>query len=88
MTTTELRPSGTAAVHPHGLASDLLPTGRPTLESLEAGLMALAHGIGREHAQRVRRAMNGVITATPALLPTAVSQLSADLDSSIEQVDS
>ena len=91
MNTAELLPSGPAAVHPHGLESDLLPTGRPTLESLEAGLMALAHGIGRYHAQRVRRAMNGVITATsasPVLLPSTASQLGSDLDStSLEQAD-
>lgn len=53
-------------------AAALLPVGAPTLESLEAGLMALAHGLGREHALRVRRAMNGVLsvqqqdTAAPA----------------------
>ena len=41
----------------------------PTLESLEAGLLTLAHGLGREHAMRVRRAMNGVkqANATPAV---------------------
>ncbi|SFE19481.1 hypothetical protein [Paracidovorax konjaci] len=44
-------------------ATALLPVGAPTLESLEAGLMALAHSLGREHALRVRRAMNGVLSA-------------------------
>lgn len=44
-------------------AAALLPVGAPTLESLEAGLMALAHGLGREQALRVRRAMNGVLSA-------------------------
>ncbi|WP_311221364.1 MULTISPECIES: hypothetical protein [unclassified Acidovorax] len=44
-------------------AAALLRAGQPTPESLEAGLMALAHGLGREHALRVRRAMNGVVVA-------------------------
>lgn len=44
-------------------ATMLEPAGRPTLEALEAGLMALAHGMGREHAVRVRRAMCGVLAA-------------------------
>ena len=39
----------------------LTPAGLPTLEAFEAGLMALAHGMGREHAVRARRAMNGVL---------------------------
>ena len=37
---------------------------QPTLESLEAGLLTLAHSLGREHALRVRRAMNGVLMAS------------------------
>ncbi|CAM3404296.1 DUF222 domain-containing protein [Paracidovorax anthurii] len=48
---------------PEGCQAALLPVGGPTLESLEAGLMALAHSLGREHALRVRRAMNGVLSA-------------------------
>ncbi len=48
---------------PEGCQAALLPVGAPTLESLEAGLMALAHGQGREQALRVRRAMNGVLSA-------------------------
>ena len=91
MNTAELLPSGTHTYHLLGVSTDLLPAGRPTLESLEAGLMALAHGVGRYHAQRVRRAMNGVITATSAslvLLPSTASQLGSDLDStSHEQAD-
>lgn len=49
-------PEGSQAAAP-------LPVGGPTVDSLEAGLMALAHGLGREHALRVRRAMNGVLSA-------------------------
>lgn len=48
---------------PEGCQAALQPVGGPTLESLEAGLMALAHGLGREQALRVRRAMNGVLSA-------------------------
>lgn len=62
----------------------------PTLESLEAGLLALAHGLGREHAALVRRAMNGVLQATPApaSLPPQAAALGAALDSSsLEQAD-
>lgn len=44
-------------------ATMLEPAGRPTLEALEAGLMALAHGMGRDHAVRARRTMNGVLIA-------------------------
>lgn len=91
MSTTDRPSSGTTSEHLQGIRANLLPAGRPTLESLEAGLMALAHGIGRYHAQRVRRAMNGVITATSAslvLLPSTASQLGSDLDStSHEQAD-
>lgn len=48
---------------PEAQAVALEPAGQPTLEALEAGLMALAHGVGRDHAMRARRAMNGVLTA-------------------------
>lgn len=37
--------------------------GPATLESLEAGLMALAHHLGREHAVHTRRAMANVLRA-------------------------
>lgn len=47
---------------PESCQAALLPVGGPTLESLEAGLMALAHSLGREHALRARRAMNGVLS--------------------------
>ncbi|SDZ16581.1 hypothetical protein [Delftia lacustris] len=59
------------ALECHAPADLLGPAGAPTLESLEAGLLALAHGLGREHAARVRRAMNGVLQAAhaPAALP-------------------
>lgn len=71
--------------------ADLLgPAESPTLESLEAGLLALAHGLGREHAARVRRAMNGVLQAAhaPAALPPQAAALGAALDSSsLEQAD-
>lgn len=91
MNTAELLPSGTHTYHLLGVSTDLLPAGRPTLESLEAGLMALAHGVGRYHAQRVRRAMDGVITATPAspaLLPSVASMVGSELNgSSIEQAN-
>ena len=42
----------------------LAPDGPITLEALEAGLMALAHHLGRDHAVHVRRAINGVVLAT------------------------
>lgn len=50
----------------------LAPDGPITLEALEAGLMALAHHLGRDHAVHVRRAINGVVLAAlsePASLP-------------------
>lgn len=50
--------SGTA-----GLFSPFDLAGQATLEAVEAGLMALAHGLSREHAVRVRRAMSGVLQA-------------------------
>lgn len=74
----------------HAPADLLGPAGAPTLESLEAGLLALAHGLGREHAARVRRAMNGVLQAAraPATLPPQAAALGAALDSSsLEQAD-
>jgi len=78
------------ALECHAPADLLGPAGAPTLESLEAGLLALAHGLGREHAARVRRAMNGVLQAThaPAALPPQAAALGAALDSSsLEQAD-
>lgn len=42
--------------------------GEPTLESLEAGLMALAHYLGRDHAVHARRAMANVLRSHPAAL--------------------
>ena len=44
--------------------------GQPTLESLEAGLMALAHHLGREHAVHTRRDMANVLRSQAA--PIAV----------------
>ncbi|QIL81004.1 hypothetical protein G7047_14695 [Diaphorobacter sp. HDW4A] len=91
MNTTEHRPLGSNIDHLQGISADLLPAGRPTLESLEAGLMTLAHSLGREHAQRVRRCMNGIITAAQASatpLPSTASMVGSLLDSSsLEQVD-
>lgn len=78
------------ALECHATADLLGPAGAPTLESLEAGLLALAHGLGREHAARVRRAMNGVLQAAhvPAALPPQAAALGAALDSSsLEQAD-
>lgn len=78
------------ALERHAPADLLGPAGAPTLESLEAGLLALAHGLGREHAARVRRAMNGVLQAAhaPAALPPQAAALGAALDSSsLEQAD-
>ncbi len=78
--------------HPLDAATDLLRTGEPTLQSLEAGLIALAHGLGREHAMRVRRAMNCVLLQSTAPttnpLPLEASRLGHSLDSdSLEQAD-
>ncbi len=65
--------------------------GQPTTEALEAGLMALAHSLGREHAIRVRRAMNGIILAAPphaGPLPVDAHAIGAALDQhSLEQAD-
>lgn len=41
----------------------LAPAGPITAEALEAGLLALAHHLGRDHAIHVRRAINGVLLA-------------------------
>ena len=75
----------------HAQADLLGPTGAPTLESLEAGLLALAYGLGREHATRVHRAMNGVLQVSspiPSALPPQAVALGAALDSSsLEQAD-
>ena len=70
----------------------LEPAGQPTIESIEAGLMALAHSLGRDHAVRVRRAMNGIILATApravAALPVDAHAIGAALDHhSLEQAD-
>ena len=76
----------------HDAAHDLLPVGEPTLQSLEAGLIALAHSLGREHAMRVRRSMNGVLlhaaAATTSALELEASRFGQSLDSdSLEQAD-
>ncbi len=67
-------------------ATMLEPAGRPTLEALEAGLMALAHGMGRDHAVRARRAMNGILALAtadaPIPLPTEAVLIGAALDGS------
>lgn len=52
-----------ATLEPNTQATALEPLRPPTLESIEAGLLALAHGLSREHAVRVRRAMNGVLVS-------------------------
>lgn len=41
-------------------------TGPATLEALEAGLMSLAHHLGREHAVHTRRAMANVLRSQSA----------------------
>lgn len=65
--------------------------GKPSLDALEAGLMALAHSLGREQAMRVRRAMNGIILAAAphaATLPVEAHATGAVLDQhSLEQAD-
>jgi len=60
----------------------LEPAGLPTVEALEAGLMALAHAMGRDHAVRVRRAMNGVLATAAISLPAEAALIGAGLDSS------
>lgn len=48
--------------------------GKPTLESLEAGLTALAHFFGPDHATAVRKAMSRAVAGertTPASRPAA-----------------
>ena len=48
----------------HDFPESVLESGHPlTLAAVEAGLLALAHSLGREHAVHVRRAMNGVLRA-------------------------
>ena len=76
----------------HNAAHELLPVGEPTLQSLEAGLIALAHSFGREHAMRVHRAMNGTLlhaaAATTSALKLEASRFGQSLDSdSLEQAD-
>ena len=64
--------------------------GQPTIESLEAGLMALANALGRDRAVLVRQAMNRILAAgAPSIsLPLEAILLGADLDgSSLEQGD-
>lgn len=65
--------------------------GQPTTDALEAGLMALAHSLGREHAMRVRRAMNSILLAAAphaATLPAEAHATGAALDQhSLEQAD-
>lgn len=78
--------------HPLDAAADLLPAGEPTLQSLEAGLIALAHGLGREHAMRVRRAMNCVLqqslAPTSTVLPIEAEHIGLSFDCDlIEQAD-
>lgn len=76
----------------------LAPDGPITLEALEAGLMALAHHLGRDHAVHVRRAINGVVLAAlsqphdvppvPSALRTEALQVGALHDSaSLEPAD-
>ncbi|WP_157019827.1 hypothetical protein [Acidovorax temperans] len=76
----------------------LSPAGPITLEALEAGLMALAHRLGRDHAVHVRRAINGVLQTmhdesgsrrlVPAALLAEVQQVGAMHDSaSLEPAD-
>ncbi|MFT3815239.1 MAG: hypothetical protein QM740_17975 [Acidovorax sp.] len=55
-----------ATLEPAAHITTLEPLGLPTLEALEAGLMSLAHAMGRDHAVRTRRAMNGVLQAQTA----------------------
>ena len=58
------------------------PNGPITLEALEAGLMALAHHLGRDHAVHVRRAINGVVLAAliePSDLPPVAPALRAEV---------
>lgn len=73
-------------------ANPLTPAVAPTLASLEAGLMALAHSLGREHAARVRLAINGASLKTThrlaANLPTDAHAIGNGLDQhSLEQAD-
>ena len=76
---------------PPTLVENTFPAGPLTVEALEAGLLVVAHHLGRNCALEVRRAMHGVIAAaaiertTPAL-PAEAVLLGARLDSaSIEQ---
>lgn len=80
-----------ARLKPDASVLALEPAGQPTMEALEAGLMALAHALGRDHAVRVRRAMNGIILAAAphaAPLPVDALAIGAALDQhSLEQAD-
>ena len=92
------------SVVPATLVDPALPTslltldGPITLEALEAGLMALAHHLGRDHAVHTRRAINGVllaalrgadgVPAVPAALRVQAEQIGALHDSaSLEPAD-
>ena len=81
-----------ATLEPGAPATILESQGQPTVEALEAGLMTLAHALGRDHAVRVRRAMNGILaTANSAAaipLPAEAALIGAHLDSaSLEHGD-
>ena len=61
--------SGVPAPHltdPAMAATLVAPSGPVTLEALEAGLTALAHHLGRDHAVHTRRAITGVLLSTAA----------------------
>lgn len=53
------------ALAPSSPANLLTLNGTATVEALEAGLMALANGLGRDHATRVLQAINGATHFTP-----------------------
>lgn len=60
----------------------LAPDGPITLEALEAGLLTLAHRLGRDHAVHVRRTINGVVLAAlsqPSDLPPVPPALRAQV---------
>ena len=81
-----------ATLEPGVQATILEPQGKPTVEAIEAGLMTLAHALGRDHAVRVRRAMNGILATANSVaaipLPAEAALIGAHLDSaSLEHGD-
>lgn len=65
---------------PHLFSALMAPEGPMTVAALEAGLMALANGLGREQAARVRHAISDAIAPTVNNLPVEAAVIGEALD--------